>query len=430
MTIQCHFLTKVFTFSLIFITSSVYANSICTSEKEVLIRKGAHGHKFEKRVLEDLYCGKGFEGKYFKVVYHKSNEAISLDEKDIYLKRRAANVYYHVSKAREFWVNEVKSKYVKDLDQVTIRVEIPNSFSRVGHFTSDDAQDIVNNAWTVPAGETPNKPWVKNKHKWGREIWFAPMKKVESRNLVTPSGDNPLTQNLKVLASPVGEYIKGNIIQSTLGHLAYPAYQSTTLLNMLFKNVGAMAIMFATIEISKKMDKIFMTKYYYLDTAMIPEIIYHEFSHVALSDKLNPVHSVPVIEGMADYFATRIAKTVKMYKGIKKFSTNAAKNAKSKAVYNPLHEHKNNATSDFTLSFLWRVKAEMDKQNNKRVKTGRPIIANPDQLIYEARNQIDESSSILELTQALRKTCDIESVCENKRLGVGVLNLVYAKKGF
>ncbi len=73
----------------------------------------------------------------------------------------------------------------------------------------------------------------------------------------------------------------------------------------------------------------------------------------------------------------------------------------------------------------------MDKANKKRVKKGRAPFTNVDELIYESRKNLTAESSILELTQALKRTCELESsVCSSKRLGVGTLNNVFEKKGF
>lgn len=429
MIIQHHFLTKLlFSFLLLSFSIQVFGeDKICDIEKKVLIRHKKNKYKILNKKLEDLYCNRGFDGKYFKVVYKKSNEAITFND-DEELQLRAANVYYHLSKARNFWINEIKSDYVKSLEKIVVRIQIVNGFSRIGHFANDDYITNHNNAWTIPEGETPR--WVPEHDKWGKEIWFSPMKKIESQVLVTSNGNNPLAQQLKYLKNPVVNYVENSMIQTTLNHLAYPAYQTTTLLESSIKHLGAVAIMFGTIEIANRMDKLFMEKYHYIDTAMIPEIIYHEFSHIALSDYLSPVHSVPVLEGMADYFATRIANTEKMYKRIKDLSTNAEKNAKNNKLYHPFLEHENNASSDFTLSVLWKSKLALDKVNKSRIKLGNPLLVDTDNLIYETRKELDSESTIIDLTQALTTTCKKENICENYRIGVGTLNNVFINKGF
>ena len=44
-----------------------------------------------------------------------------------------------------------------------------------------------------------------------------------------------------------------------------------------------------------------------LDSAMVPEIIYHEFTHVAMSDYIPLTGSFAVSEGIANYFASVIS---------------------------------------------------------------------------------------------------------------------------
>lgn len=427
MTIQHRSFSKILLICFLFtVSNKLFANE-CVSEFEVLERRGSNNYRFVKKQLNDLKCNGTFEGKHFKVVYQKSNEAISFDS-DPELVKRAANVYFHLTKARNFWVHEMNSEFVKNLEQLTIRVQITNGFSRLAHYTNDNFVQNNNNAWTIPAGQTSR--WAEQQDVWGQEIWFSPMKKVESRKLITSSGNNPVATQLEGLKVPVINYTENSLIMNTLDHLAYPEYQDTSILNMVVTHLGVMAVMFGSVEISKKLDKLFMNKYYYLDTAMIPEIIYHEFSHVALSDSLNPVHSIAVIEGMADYFATRIADTIKMYRSIKDFSTNAEKNARSKAFYSPYFELENNASSDFTLSVLWLVKEELDNENERMIERGLPPIANVDQYIYSMRQRIDETSSILDLTHALRKEASNRDVCDNKRLCIGAINKVLTNKGF
>ncbi len=67
--------------------------------------------------------------------------------------------------------------------------------------------------------------------------------------------------------------------------------------------------------------------------ALVPEIIYHEYAHIALSDSLELTHSTAVIEGMADFFAGKIGGNHKLAMHIKKHNTFSGKNAKRKQQY-------------------------------------------------------------------------------------------------
>ena len=162
---------------------------------------------------------------------------------------------------------------------------------------------------------------------------------------------------------------------------------------------------------------------------MVPEIIYHEFAHIAMSDTMKTVHSIPVIEGMADYFASRIAMRRKMYEKLKRISSNKSKDLQNKSFYHPYFEGAWNATSDFTLSLLWKGKMEFDKANEKLIKKSQSPIANYDEIIFNAHFGLNENSDIAnDLTGALIDSC--KEKCHGVRAGVNTLHNVFEQKGF
>jgi hypothetical protein len=177
------------------------------------------------------------------------------------------------------------------------------------------------------------------------------------------------------------------------------------------------------------MDKWFINKYYFVETAMVPEVIYHEYAHIALSDTMKTVHSIPVIEGMADYFATRVANRKKMYNELKDYANNRSKDPMNSNLYHPYLEGAWNAQSDFTLSVLWLGKVEFDKANKKRLEKGQVELADYDDLVYAAHKDLSESSDIAnDMNRALINACKVK--CDSVRAGVNTLNYVFEKKGF
>lgn len=400
--------------------------SFCSKEFDVVLRGKNEDYSFVKANLTDLYCENKFEGKYFKIVKGTSENAIEFDHEDKTLVKKAANVYHHLTISRKYWVNEVKSKYVKDIPQIIIRLDITNSFSDVRHFKNIELEKNHNNAWTIPEGQEP--AFLKNPKKWGKEIWFSPMKQIKSRDLVRSEGNNPVHESLVLVKDPLIEYNKNSLIYAGLALSVAPAINQSYLLDTAVTNIGMLAIIYGSIEITRHMDKIFMDKYYFIETAMIPEIIYHEYAHIAMSDHLKTVHSVPVIEGMADYFASRIAKREKMYEKMDDFSTNRSKDINNKSLYSPYLEGAWNATSDFTLSLLWKGKKEFDLVNEKRSKKGQPSIVDYDQLVFNAHFELDETSDIANgLTRALVNAC--KENCQSVRAGVNTLQFVFEMKG-
>lgn len=406
--------------------SALAADQFCPKTFNVLERAKGDNYTFVPKQLERLYCKDTFEGADFKIVESTSDEAIPFNHKDPELLKRAANVYHHLSVAKHFWVTDIKSDFVTKLPQITVRLNITNAFSNTRHYKNEEQEKNYNNAWSIPDGESPS--FAKEKLKWGKEIWFSPMKKIEQRKEVKSKGDNPVHQSLILVKDPIINNQKSALIYQALSLVASPEINQSLVLESALKRLGAIAIMVALLETSKHMDKWFMEKYYYVDTAMIPEIIYHEFAHIAMSDTMKTVHSVPVIEGMADYFAARIATRRKMYDRIEGFSNNNHRDTESRMLYHPYLEGSWNSTSDFTLSLLWKGKTEFEKQNANRLKKGQPALANYDEIVHHAHFEMNEDSDIAKgLAGALIKACSDK--CNGKRAGINTLNSVFEQKG-
>ena len=400
--------------------------SVCPKNFDVLVRDKKEGYGYTTKQLDDLFCENKFEGKFFKIVKGTSDEAIAFNNENPILLKKAANVYFHLTEARKYWVNEIKSTYAQSLLQIIIRLDITNAFSDVRHFKNEELEKNHNNAWSIPEGQEPS--FLKNPKKWGKEIWFSPMKQIQTRNLVDSDGSNPIHESLVLVKDPLVEFNKNSLIYTGMSLLVAPAINQSFLLQTAVTNLGVLAVLYGSIEVTKHMDKFFVDKYYYIETAMIPEIIYHEYAHIAMSDHLKTVHSVPVIEGMADYFASRIAKREKMYEKMDDFSTNRFKDVNNKSLYSPYLEGAWNATSDFTVSLLWKGKTEFDIINNKRIQKGQPTIADYDQLVFKAHFELDETSDIANgLTKALVNSC--KENCQSIRAGVNTLQYVFEKKG-
>jgi hypothetical protein len=254
------------------------------------------------------------------------------------------------------------------------------------------------------------------------------MKKIEARKLVDSDGSNPIHESLVAVKDPIIAYNKNLFLYSGLRMLAYPTVNDSSLLELALKSLGPIAIVYGLMSVTKSIDHWFMDKYYFVDTAMVPDVIYHEFAHIAMSDTMKTVHSVPVIEGMADYFAARIADRRKMYEKLKHISSNKSKDREEKSFYYPYLEGAWNANSDFTLSLLWKGKMEFDEANEKRAKKGQDIIVNYDELVHQTHFLLNENSDIAnDLTKALVETC--KERCLGVRPGVNTLQNVFEAKG-
>ncbi len=375
------------------VLSSAYGGS--EDKFPVLVRKETSNRThIIKKSLPDLIDLESFDGKHFKIVLGKSNRSIRFDEsQDLILK--AATVYHHLSESRKFWINDMKSDVAEALPKVTVRLEISNQFDELGHFANDNRAPQFNNALSVPEGETPS--WVpqERKDKWGKEIWFRPMKKILTKDLGT-LGPNPMTLALKRLENPLMNYLLGQFNVRLMENIFYANYVTRPLHEDAIRYAGTLALMKVMIQGSKYTDKLFMEKYYYLDTAMVPEITYHEYAHLILSDKLEMSHSTPVVEGMADYFAAVQSKKRKVYAKVPGFSNASYKDTREKSKYSHWDESDRNSSSDFTLSVLWDVRETLGEE-----------VA--DQVIYLARNYLRTRSSTISdgLLRSILRACDV-----------------------
>lgn len=381
----------------------------------VLMRQQKTNRTYYTKVeMPDLVSDKAFDGKYFKIVKGKDQVAVSFDEADEKVLLRASNTYYHLNKSRDFWVNEIKSEFAASLPKITVRLDIVNQFDEQGHFANDNRDPQFNNALSVPGGETP--VWAPRQERWGNEIWFRPMKTISSKEL-PPLGTNPLTQTMTALRKPVINYTINQFTQRVMEQIFYPAYVSQPLYAHLIRTVGTIAIMEVIIQGSKLADNLFVDKYYYLDTAMIPEITAHEYAHVVLSENLEMSHSTPVNEGLADYFAAVESGKRKVYQSVRGISTTAPKDTHNKKPYSHWEEANRNASSDFTLSVLWDVRETLGEEVG-------------DKVVYEARKNLSTDSSNIshDLLKAIILACDEQ--CKSPKRDKLLLYETFSKKGF
>lgn len=394
-------------------------------KRPVLERVGANGYEYVERPLEDLSSDQVYEGKYFKIVKGKNKQAVAIDDPELSLK--AATVYFHLTKARKYWTEVLKSAYVENMERMTVRLEITNEYSPIAHFKNDNLEPKYNNAFTVPGGETPDWVPADRQDKWGMEIWFNPMKRISSAKLADSMGANPLEAQLGVLQGPLVNSTLDSFTRSALTHVFYPGQNSTSLLQSFTRHAGTLALLYGIVEASRHMDHFFMEDFYYLDTAMIPEVIYHEFAHAALSDQLEPTHATAVIEGMADYFATLVAGETMMYRRIVGFSNNVEKDALNQNLYHPYLERSFNATGDFVLSLLWKVKQKMEITG----VVAREGAGFPDRLVYTAGQYLatDTATVNRDLPRALLKSCQKICSSKNRRMVMDILLKSFEEKG-
>lgn len=380
--------------SALIFSSSIFAQTYQSQQKAV-IRTDKYEGKIEMMTLKDLTQKGCFEGLHFKIVKGKDNNPICFDNADEDLKIRAATTYFHLTKAREFYVNELKSDYVKSIPQMTIRVDITSQFNELGHFGNDNIVPEYNNALTMPAGRGFPSRGIEP---WGVEIWFRPAKKIHIDELNARSS----MQDFQVLFQSFRNQTHMTTFQKFIASIVQgqvPMDNITNIINFSIRTVGSSLVMEAFYQASEPLNKLLSRKWYRLDTAMIPEIIYHEYSHLALSDHLVLTHSTAVNEGMADYFAGVIANSSKLAEKIKQYNTFSGKNAKNKKQFMIQFETTDYANTDFVFGLLWDLRRILGEKEATK-------------FIYALRTAVSTNSSIrVELIDGILATC--EEVCEN-----------------
>jgi hypothetical protein len=385
--------------------------------KVLLRQEGSNNSYYKDVALEDLESPDSFNGRYFKIVNGKSNEAISFANPDSKLVLKAANTYYHLTEARRFWLHNLESDLPNQTPKIVVRLNITNIFDELGHFAHDNRSPQYNNALSIPEGETPS--WVPEhkQDKWNKEIWFRPLKMVDTKELLHTMGPNPLTIGLQEMESPFLNHIQNRFNQTIVEHLFYPNYVVRPLKNELIRMAGTVAIAKFLIFASKKADKLFIDKWYYLDTAMVPEVIYHEYAHIILSDHLEMSHSTPVNEGMADYFAAVLSKKRKVYGKIPGYSNANPKDTQNDKPYVHWDESNQNAAADFVLAVLWDVRETLGEEIG-------------DKVVYEARKRLKTQTATIadHLLRSILIAC--ENVCESPRRDKLKLYETFSKRGF
>lgn len=370
---------------LFFLLQTAYAHA-SPIRKTVVLRDENFKAITQEVVLPFLITDNAYEGKYFKIVKGKSNEAIRFDApKELQLK--AATTYFHLNKARKYFTEIVRSKYVQDLPQLTIRLELTNVFNELGHFANDKLDPQFNNALSIPAGEGYEP---KNIKPWDTEIWFRPSKEIRLDTVDSGSIKGVVASFRDLMHMQNFQMFLINFLKSKLDDYKFDLKSS-------MRTVGSSVLIEAIYQSSDIAANFFSRKIYRLDSALVPEIIYHEFAHIALSDHLELTHSTPVNEGLADYYAGKIADSKKLATKIKEYNLFNGKQVRKKQQYRLDFERGDYANTDFVFGLLWNVGEIVGKDNEAK-------------FMYMMTKKIDTNVSIKDgLVEATLETC--KEVC-------------------
>ena len=322
--------------------------------------------------LPDLISEDSFNGKYFKIVKGKSDQAVLFEDTEF--STRAAHMYYHLSKARNYFKQIANANHFHLDQKIIIRLDITNIFDNYGHFAHDEFGEEFNTAVTIPASDDWRIPSVPA---WSKEIWFRP-----SKELLVDSSLSVLAALIDSRETKTGLQIA--VIENSLYQLF-----DNGLMSQLFSNLQnnwnflSLGIGLAAIELMPKLLRWVGSgrkRKFFLDTGMIPEIIYHEYAHYALSDGM-PLTSTPVIEGYANYFAGKISGKGQWGNRPGSYTTDRGRNAFARDLYSFRVESNLFSTGDFVYKLLWGLRDILSESKT-------------DTLLYHTRLNVVKNSNV------------------------------------
>ena len=343
-------------------------------EARAVIRNKKHKAKERTVTLEGLSNTSAFEGPDFKIVVGRSNQALSTECKNKKLCLKAATAWYHLTKSKQYFLNTLQSDYVASLPQIVVRIDMDAQFNAVGHFGNPNLSKEFNNAVSVPGGKA--RP-AYDIEAWGPEIWVRPGKEVK-----VEAGNSSVTLSLRQMLKEFRKQMRVVSFQrflvetiSLIGN-----FTGAAMLESSVRFGGTLAVLELAYGGFNLVTRLFNKTKVYLDTALVPEIVAHEFSHIALSDEMALSRSAAVNEGMADYFAIRIHKNDEIAKRARKYARIKGKDANNDLAYNVAFETGAYANVDFVLGLLY--------------ETGKVVGSEQDQFIYNLRKKTNTNSTI------------------------------------
>ncbi len=312
----------------------------------------------ERRVLTDLVSETAFEGTYFKVVHASDESPIRFDHPDSDVVRRAATVYYHMSNTR----NALDTLELHDRSglrkQMLIRIDQEQDFSDVHHFDPRPERREYNASRIIP----PSDPFMLagGVRPWGYEIWFRKASVEKRRSPLNLVAGQVNSREFKSML--MGQLLYSDMISLTQNALLGFFNPTDHLISMSF-SIGLSELIPQTIGLIGRHSH----QRYYLDSAMIPEIAVHEFSHIALAPVFGLKRSTALNEGFANYLAWRVTGLEKLGARAGAFNrSDAPKSALTRAKYSFDQEMlKQAAYGSFTFSLLHELDQAMGPEGGK-----------------------------------------------------------------
>ena len=334
--------------------------NVRTSEKAGLFDSNHRTGRIrtERRVLTDLTSESAFEGVYFTVLHASGNTPIRFDHPDSDVVLRAATVYYHVSKTRSV----LESLNLPDTSglrkNMAIRIDQEQDFSDVHHFDPRPDKRKYNASIIIP----PSDPFMlaDGVRPWGHEIWFRKASVEKRKSAMNLISNQVNSRDFKSML--MGQLLYSDMVSLTQSALIGMINPTDHLISMSF-SIGLSELIPQTIGLIGRHSH----QRYYLDSAMIPEISVHEFSHIALAPVFGLKRSTALNEGFANYLAWRVTGLEKLGARAGQFNrSDAPKSALNRAKYSFDQEMlKQAAYGSFTFSVLHELDQALGEEGAK-----------------------------------------------------------------
>ena len=235
-------------------------------EYQVVQRDTKNRWHFGKVVMPYLPDPWLMETPDFKIVEGKNTTAIDLRTAAPELAARAENVLYHLMQAKRYFVDVLKLESVKAQPQLTIRLNITNGFSNLGHFKNDALAPEYNNALSIAAGKGYAGAGIEP---WGNEIWFRPKKEIPVKEFLNHLPSDPLTPTLKWLRSILYPMELKLGISNTLYALLYKSTPGSTTsagslwLSTMTRQAGTLILAEGAMQLSKLINRALIPNSWY-----------------------------------------------------------------------------------------------------------------------------------------------------------------------
>ncbi len=203
---------------------------------------------------------------------------------------RAQTIHYHLNQAYERTLKLGASTRLMDLigrlTDYQVRFDVTSAYNRITHFIPSK-RPVGNLSLTIDAGKFQGTSWPK-------EIWFY-------RSIPTQK-----TAGIYSFFQAVSEK---NFRRALFGQIAISrsrkwliSQHSRSLVELL----GWVGLFEGVLPLLTKASKAIKTESW-LDSALIPEVIYHEWTHLLMSPIFGMRSSTSVNEGYANYWSAKIS---------------------------------------------------------------------------------------------------------------------------